>query len=140
MTRLSFQVTTPADARFLKAVRAFLSAILAEFTDEDGDMLVLALDEACSNLLKHRTAEMECPVEVKVEVEGALVRFRVVDFCAAGDVSSIRPRPLKDIRPGGLGTHFIAEIMDRVEFEPDPLREGRMTLLLEKELAARSES
>ena len=140
MTRLSFQVTTPADARFLKAVRAFLSAILAEFTDEDVDMLVLALDEACSNLLKHRAAETECPIELNLEVEGALVRFRVVNFCCVADGPSIRPRPLKEIRPGGLGTHFIAEIMDRVEFESDPQREGRMTLLLEKELVARSES
>ena len=28
----------------------------------------------------------------------------------------MRPRDLDDIRPGGLGTHFIREVMDRVAF------------------------
>ena len=139
MKRFSFQVTTPADPRFLKAVRAFFSAILAEFGDEV-DMLVLALDESCANLLKHRPAERDCPIEVQAEIDGLVARFRIVDFCCAGDIPNIKPRNLDDVRPGGLGTHFVSEIMDRVRFEPDPAHEGRMVLVLEKKLTARSES
>ena len=32
--------------------------------------------------------------------------------------SSIKPRDLSDVRPGGLGVHFIREIMDQVVYDP----------------------
>jgi sigma-B regulation protein RsbU (phosphoserine phosphatase) len=28
----------------------------------------------------------------------------------------VKPRDLEDLRPGGLGTHFIREIMDATDF------------------------
>ena len=39
-----------------------------------------------------------------------------MDFAAAVDLDKIKSRDLKDIRPGGLGVHFIAEIMDDFRF------------------------
>jgi anti-sigma regulatory factor (Ser/Thr protein kinase) len=38
--------------------------------------------------------------------------FRLEDYAKPVDLESIRPRNLDDIRPGGLGVHFIREIMD----------------------------
>ncbi len=67
-------------------------------------------------------------------IDAKFVRFRVRNFCCKEDVPNIQPRDLKCVRPGGLGTHFIHEIMDRVEFEPDPESPGRLSLVLEKSL------
>ena len=38
--------------------------------------------------------------------------FRLEDYAEPVDLDRIRPRELDDIRPGGLGVHFIREIMD----------------------------
>jgi anti-sigma regulatory factor (Ser/Thr protein kinase) len=130
----SFHVRVPVDARFLRAVRSFFQPLIEEVLGaEEAARLVLALDEACSNIVKHGCKE-RCRGDVTVEAvfgKDAL-RFSVRDFCADGDVDKIKPRDLADVRPGGLGTHFINEIMDRVAFDPEPERPGRRMLVMEK--------
>ena len=51
----------------------------------------------------------------------------IQDFADTIDVTKIKPRDLNDVRPGGLGTHFIREVMDEVAFLTPP--EGRGNLL-----------
>jgi anti-sigma regulatory factor (Ser/Thr protein kinase) len=134
----TFFVSVPADARFLRAIRSFFQPLLTEvFGDATSQMLILALDEACSNVIKHCG---EGASEKRIDVHGELgsdgVRFRLPDFCCPSDVPNIRPRDLGTPVPGGLGTHFIARIMDRVRFEPAPGGEGRVDLVMEKKLPA----
>ncbi len=128
-----FSVSIPADAGFLKAVRAFFKASLGEFLGDETDMVVLALDESLSNVLKHHPAGGRGGVLcVKAELLDDRIRFRLDDYCRSEDVPRIRPRDLEEVRPGGLGTHFVRRIMDRMEFEADPECPGRMSLVLEK--------
>lgn len=130
-----FAVSVPAEAGHLKAVRAFFQPVLRDHYGDEADMLVLALDESCSNILKHQDKESAgACLTVHATIGAKGVRFRVRNFCWKDDVPNIRPRDLKCVRPGGLGTHFIHEIMDRVEFEPDPESPGRLSLVLEKSL------
>ena len=134
----TFFVSVPGDARFLRAVRAFFQPLLEEaFGAEEAGRLVLALDEACSNIIKHCDGD---PAGKRVTVQAAIgdagVRFRVRDYCGAEDIPNIKPRDLGTLRPGGLGTHFIGAIMDRMTFEPEPDRDGRVALVLEKAIPA----
>ena len=48
------------------------------------------------------------------------------DFAECIDVETVKPRELDDLCPGGLGTHFIAEVMDQVEFMPQPAEGGNL--------------
>lgn len=126
----------PAEAQYLKALRGFFQPILEAEYPEKGSMLVLALDEACSNVVKHRrNALMEGMVHVRATIGGGAIRIEIGDFCGTDDIPNIKPRDLADVRPGGLGTHFIAEIMDSVSFQPEPGFPGRMALVLEKRTA-----
>lgn len=137
MNEQTFSLSVPADARYLKSIRAFFQSVLVETCGDATDMLVLALDESCSNILKHRPRGVDQDLlQVDAELQPGRVRFRVKDFCCPADVPHIKPRDLKVVRPGGLGTHYIGRIMDRVEFEPDPERAGRMVLVLEKAIPA----
>lgn len=139
MKERSFQVRVPVDARFLRAVRAFFQPLIEEEVGaEEAGRLVLALDEACSNIVKHGCPERtRGDVTVQAVFGARRLTFRVRDFCGAGDVDKIKPRELADLRPGGLGTRFINEIMDRVAYEPEPERPGHMMLVLEKDRGAR---
>ncbi len=135
MTDRVFQLKVPADAGCLKAVRAFVTAMLAERLGDDADKVVLALDEACANVVRHRSEALGChDLELTLELTDRAFRCRLSAFCAAGDLPKIHPRDAWDDRPGGLGTQLIARIMDRIEYEPDPDRPGAMALVLEKRL------
>jgi sigma-B regulation protein RsbU (phosphoserine phosphatase) len=128
-----YQLQVPAAASCLRPVRAFLTAVLEDVLGAATPAVVLALDEACANVVAHRARHLgRDEVELRVEVAPALVRFRLAAFCAAADLPAIRPRDLAEVRPGGLGTHFVGQIMDRVDYEPDPQCPGAMALVLEK--------
>lgn len=128
-----FAVTVPAEARYLRTIRAFFSPLLEELLGSAAGHLVLALDEACSNVVKYRAGTLdEKLIHVRVTLAAGRVVFRIGDFCHYSDIPRIRPRNLDEVRPGGLGTHFIEQIMDQVRFEPEPGPHGRMALVLEK--------
>lgn len=131
----SFAVTVPAEASYLKVIRGFFQPVLEQVVGERACMLILALDEACSNIIKYRANSLErCLIHVRAQICEERATFRIGDFCDSADVSRINPRSLDDIRPGGLGTHFINEIMDEVSFEPEPENPERMALVLTKRL------
>ena len=135
MSKQTFSVSIPPDARYLTAVRSFLKSVLGDLFGQETEMVILAVDESCSNFLKHgcdRLASSCLRVETTLGEESAC--FRIDSFCREEDLPNIRPRELQKIRPGGLGTHFVQRIMDRVEFEPDSGQPGRMTLILEKRI------
>ncbi len=135
MTENALSVSVPADAANLGAVRAFFDAALRPLFGDETDRLVLALDEACSNVVRHRSPAIACrTLDVRAEFTPGAVRFRIGTFCSREDLPSIKPRDLADVRPGGLGTHFIERIMDRVSYEEEPDRPGCLALMLEKAL------
>jgi len=107
--------------------------VLLPVTGEEVHHIKLAVQEAATNYMKYADAAARgCPLEVDVRIKGNLLTVRIPFFCARGAEKDINPRDLDKVRPGGLGTHFIQEIMDRVEYE---CCEGRsMTLVLTRAL------
>ena len=77
------------------------------------EKLVLAVNEACMNVIQH-AYRGDHSGEFILEIlnnENKLL-FRIEDYAAPINLSAVRPRDIDDLRPGGLGTHFIREIMD----------------------------
>jgi sigma-B regulation protein RsbU (phosphoserine phosphatase) len=134
--RLLFSTCFTANSDQLKPMRdAVLAAVQAQGVDAElANNLVLALNEACMNVIQHATAASD-GTQISVELlrqDGALV-LHVLDDAQPVDVSTVEPRDLDDVRPGGLGVHFMREIMDQVEFLPPPAGFGnflRMRKLL----------
>jgi anti-sigma regulatory factor (Ser/Thr protein kinase) len=135
MAQRVFEVRVPAEPCSLHVVRAFVTRVLRDVPGADADNLVLAVDETCANIVRHRArVRGRDEIDVRVELEPDLVRFRFACFCCQQDVPRIRPRDLAGRRAGGLGRRLIGEIMDRIDYEPDPAVPGLMTLVLEKHL------
>jgi len=113
------QLRFPARAAELKRVREAVRECLegcACSADSTADM-VLAIDEACQNIIRHAYhGDSDNAIELEVERHGDGLVFSLVDQGPAVDPSLVKPRELDDIRPGGLGTHFIRRVMDEVEF------------------------
>jgi sigma-B regulation protein RsbU (phosphoserine phosphatase) len=91
------------------------------------DLFVLAIDEACANVIRHgygRGYTGDIILEVLYS-QGELI-FRLTDFAKPVDVATIKSRDLNDIRPGGLGVHFIKKIMDHYKFLDTPKEVGNI--------------
>ncbi len=130
-------VRVPAVPDRLRLVRTAVSEAsrLAGCSDPVVRDVTLAVDEACQNIIRHAYKDIpdgEMVVEI-VREGGKLVIF-LKDFAPTIDPSTVRPRNLEDIRPGGLGTHLIREIMDEVVFL-DPPSAGGNVLRLAKRIA-----
>jgi sigma-B regulation protein RsbU (phosphoserine phosphatase) len=95
--------------------------------------IVLAIDEACQNIIRH--AYKEDPngvIELEIRREGRDLIFSLFDSAPEIDLSQVKPRDLDDIRPGGLGTHFIHELMDRADFVLRPPGTGNLLRMVKR--------
>lgn len=128
--------TSPQKIRFtsnpceLAAVRENVRSFLADagFSEADSMLVVLALDEACTNIIRHAYQGACRPVRMEMCRSDDSVRFTLRDYGKSCDPAKIRGRALDDFRPGGLGVHIIHQAFDHVEYTPCQ-RGTRLTLL-----------
>jgi phosphoserine phosphatase RsbU/P len=124
-TLLSYQF--PGCAEAMGGVRQKLREVLAGQCKSEAAInnIVLAVGEACMNIIQHAYGEQEKgDIVLEVELEGDPAHmprsacnlvFRLRDFARQKTCAEqMRSRPLDEIRPGGLGCHIINQVMDEV--------------------------
>lgn len=119
----------------LKLVRELVAetANLAGCCMEDTRDLVIAVDEALQNVIRHAyggAPDGDIVITMERQKEDLVIYVR--DHAPTIDPSNVKPRDLDDIRPGGLGTHFIREVMDDVEFLPPPKDGGNVLRMVKR--------
>ena len=123
----------------LKEVRSFSREVFEKIKiDQDlKDELVLAIAEAAQNIVKHASKDIETnddKMEIKISLgKNDELEIGFFDKGKPVDGAKVRHRNIDDVKPGGLGTFFIQQIMDAVVF-----REGEKPwinhLILTKQL------
>jgi serine/threonine-protein kinase RsbW len=117
-----------SDPNMLCVVRGALERLTETFGFAAAECrsVTRAVDEAITNIMRHAYGNKPGrPIEVVIQrlrKAGSTERgdgFEVVlsDRGPAVDPSKMRGRPLDEIKPGGLGLHFIRQSMDVVEFK-----------------------
>jgi anti-sigma regulatory factor (Ser/Thr protein kinase) len=117
---LLFELTVPARADRLKLIRQAMRQAAADldWPEAAAQDLVLAVDEACQNVVRHAYGSRgEGPLTVCARGAGAQITVRLIDAAPPVDPETIRPRALEDLRPGGLGTRLMRELVDEVAYE-----------------------
>ncbi len=97
-------------------VRKFLES--RSFPSREIDLMVLGVDEACTNIIRHayHLAEDQL-ICLSVETgQGGSVRFRLRDYGKRQEDGTFQPRSLDHPRPGGLGIHLIKQAFDQVDY------------------------
>ena len=112
-----FEISTTS----LREIRAFSRNIFDRSKDLSSkkDDLVLAIAEAAQNIVKHayNGGPHTDKMRVKISLNNNDLQIDLFDKGKPAIPENIKPRALDDIKPGGLGTFFIGQIMDQVVFK-----------------------
>jgi anti-sigma regulatory factor (Ser/Thr protein kinase) len=111
----------PAEPQAMYIVRGIVEKIATAlgFQPAETDKLVLAADEACTNVIRHAYKQSGKNERIVITFNFSPESFEIWirDFGEGGDPEDFRGRDLKEVRPGGLGIHFIKSAVDRVEYD-----------------------
>ena len=115
-----FQVSSAS----LKEVRTFSRDVFEKINlpQDQKDELVLAIAEAAQNIVKHGYKGVESTadrMEIKISLKDGNLEIGFFDKGKPVVPGNIQHRKLDDIKPGGLGTFFIKQIMDGAVFKKD---------------------
>jgi serine/threonine-protein kinase RsbW len=114
---------------------------VVRFPEPESRAIVRSVDEALANVIRHAYKNRPgMPIEMicrklfgdkeKKNVRG--LEVIIEDSGIAVDPKKLQGRPLEEIRPGGLGLHFMKQSMDVVEFRRN---NGKNLLRMVKYLA-----
>jgi serine/threonine-protein kinase RsbW len=131
-----FSSTCPAELASLPALLSPVRQAAAAGgldADTEGDLL-LALEEACANVIAHGYPPgRPGPIEVEVLLRAGRVEMTVSDLARAFDPAQAPApdltSPWERRRIGGLGLHLIRELMDEVGHESPPGGGNRLTMI-----------
>jgi serine phosphatase RsbU (regulator of sigma subunit)/anti-sigma regulatory factor (Ser/Thr protein kinase) len=123
----TFEMEVPAREQHLGEIRDFITDIAAQagFSLHEVNNLKLALDEACSNVVRHAYKDMELgTINLKVYWRERELEIAIKDRGKGFDWKGTRAPDLNryvDIgKKGGLGIWFIRRLMDKTDYTSTP--------------------
>ncbi len=124
-------ITVPSNPKYLSVIRtvAVAMAEIYGMADRAIEDIKLAVDEACSNVIKHA---YKGDTGQRIVVKFVLRKgFEVVieDSGEKARPESIEGRRLDEVRPGGLGIHFIKRVFDVFAFDEKKKDGNRLRLI-----------
>lgn len=128
-----------ADLDNLRQVRDFIevSTQLAGLDQERTGELLLAVDEAVTNIIMHGCPQGGCTIELELQDDADVCTIRIRDDARLFDPTSIQ-EPDLDIPPldresaGGFGVFLFKHLVDQTSYRTTP--DGRNELTLTKRI------
>lgn len=114
------KISIKSDPKNLKEIRCFIrsTAESSGFCKEDTDAIVLAVDEACTNIIRH-AYNCDCTKDIIIttQTEKDKLTITLQDFGEKPDFSRLENPPKEKLRKGRYGVVFIKKIMDKAEYD-----------------------
>jgi serine/threonine-protein kinase RsbW len=107
-----------ATVRDLNDIRDYVerAVVMLGGSEDDAGDLVLAVNEAVTNVLLHGYGDAPGPLSVCVEADGHELRVILADEAPHFDPTTVPPpdihRPLEERPLGGLGIHMMRQLTD----------------------------
>jgi serine/threonine-protein kinase RsbW len=116
-------LTIPSQTERLNDVREFVGQLARThgFVEDDINKITIAVDEACTNIIKHGYAYApDQSIDVDIIRKGNDFEIIISDNGKHFDADAIQSPDMRDYfahyRRGGLGVYLMKRIMDKVEF------------------------
>lgn len=129
-----------SDPRLLQPVRGLVRGYLRAlgYADDRVHEVVLAVDEACANAMRHSyEGRTDGVVTLNLRSNGVWMELELVDAGVPAPVEKTTRRKLEaptidTARPGGLGVQLMYEVFDEVRFCPGAERGNCVTMRLKQ--------
>jgi serine/threonine-protein kinase RsbW len=128
----SVTITIPSHPKYLSIVRSVTGkmAQIYEITEPLTEDMKLAVDEACANVIKHAyRGDITKKIVLKYKITKKSFNVIIEDSGIKAQTDLIKGRSLDDIRPGGLGIHFIKRVFDVFQFDETKKKGNRLILI-----------
>jgi serine/threonine-protein kinase RsbW len=128
----SVTITIPSHPKYLSIVRSVTGkmAQIYEITESLTEDMKLAVDEACANVIKHAyRGDITKKIVLKYKITKKSFNVIIEDSGIKAQTDLIKGRSLDDIRPGGLGIHFIKRVFDVFQFDETKKKGNRLILI-----------
>ncbi len=134
------EVTIRSEPRLLRAIRGMIRGYMENlsFSPEKIEEVVLAVDEACTNCIRHAyegsnkekfSLALRCaPEYVTIDLSDNGKPASAASLDKPMDTSP----SLETLTPGGLGLHLIRNVFDEVIFQPGTTRGNRIIMKLRR--------
>lgn len=128
----------PASLDLLEEVRNLVRKVMKSeklpFTDEEVLQILLAVDEAFTNAVKHAyQCDEEGKIQVIVKITSKKLIISVIDNGPGFRPKKINKREIirriKKFKRGGLGLYLIECIMDEVQFRINPGKKNEVKMI-----------
>jgi len=126
-----FRIKLPSETANLDIIRKFVSGIAENlgFSDDDIYKIELAVDEACSNVIKHAYRNMKNNRKEKIIDITVKIKPKQLEIIVADKGKGFHPEKLREpkieeymkkMKRGGLGIYLMKSMMDEVKFKIKP--------------------
>ena len=128
----SVKITIPSHPKFLSIVRSITSKIgeIYGINETIVNDLKLAVDEACTNIIRHAyKGDTTKKIILKYKLSPIQITVILEDNGIKADINKLKGRNLDDIKPGGLGIHFIKRVFDVFMLDEKKKKGNRLILI-----------
>jgi serine/threonine-protein kinase RsbW len=120
----------------LEVIRDFINNLAkkAGFNDEGADQIELAVDEACTNVIKHAYKfDTKKMLDISVFLDKEKMEIIISDKGSGFDISKLQVPDLEkyvhESKMGGLGIHLMRTLMDEVNYSFNPGKKNQVSLV-----------
>ena len=122
-----FKLKVPSVTDNLYLIRDFIRMVAekAGFNNEKQEQITLAVDEACTNVIKHAYKfNARRLIDIAIQIDQQKIKITITDKGRGFNYSKLQDPDLKtyikESRHGGLGIYLIKTLMDDVRYEFNP--------------------
>ncbi len=136
MRKHRYKIKFPSRTDNLEVIRDFIQriAIKAGFIQEDADQISLAVDEACTNIIKHaHEYNSRRMIDLAVVYDKKQIEIIITDKGKGFDPKKLEEPDLSkyihEAKMGGLGIHLMKTLMDEVNYSFNPGIKNQVSMI-----------
>jgi serine/threonine-protein kinase RsbW len=131
-----YQLKIPSQTDNLELIRNFVSGVAKKvgFDANDTNKIELAIDEACTNVIKHAYKHDEHQdIDVAIKIDYQKIAIIVTDRGDSFRMKDVELPDMKDylaeLRVGGLGIYLMKTLMDEVDYKTDSKGQNKVKMV-----------
>jgi len=131
-----FNLKVSSSSENLETIREFINDIArhAGFDSDSASQIELAVDEACTNVIKHaHKFNQDKSLELSVQLDSDKMEIIISDNGTGFDITRVSKPDLEkyihEAKKGGLGIHLMRSLMDEVQFTFNPGKRNQVSLI-----------